>query len=63
MAMDGPQKVKSVLREGTQTEIMAEKTNKKGIVLLPQPTNDPNEPLVRLTPPPPPPFVRLFLND
>jgi hypothetical protein len=40
--------------EGAQLElaeshIVEGKTSKKGIVLRPQPTNDPNEPLVRLS--------------
>lgn len=47
---DEAQKPTGIQRETAETEIVAGKTNHMGIVLRPQPTNDPNEPLVRLLP-------------
>lgn len=44
------QKPTKIQRETAEAEIVAGKTNHKGVVLRPQPTNDPNEPLVRPLP-------------
>lgn len=45
-AMEEPQKLATIQREVADTGVVAGKTSKRGIILRPQPTNDPNEPLV-----------------
>lgn len=43
--MDGPAKLETMRPDVAEVEVMTSKTNKSGVVLRPQPTNDPNEPL------------------
>lgn len=44
--MDGEQKPSSTRHEQANADIVDGKRNKKDVILRPQPTNDPNEPLV-----------------
>lgn len=48
--MEEPQKPETIQRELAETGIVAGKTTERGTILRPQPTNDPNEPLVSRPP-------------
>lgn len=45
--MEDSQEREAFKREVAEIDIVGGKTNKQGFVLIPQPSNDPNEPLVR----------------